>query len=58
MLSCMGYQRFSNLIEEAIINVYEEGKVLTKDVGGNATTSQFTKRIIDEIDSLNAANFR
>ena len=46
MLSCMGYNRFSNLIEEAVVNVYEEGKVLTVDVGGKATTSEFTQRVI------------
>jgi isocitrate dehydrogenase (NAD+) len=58
MLSAMGYQRFSNLIETAVIDVYEEGKVLTPDVGGTATTEQFTNRVIQEIEFLNETNFR
>ena len=53
MLSAMGYERFSNIIETALINVYEEGKFLTIDVGGNCTTEQFTNRVIKEIEFLN-----
>jgi isocitrate dehydrogenase (NAD+) len=46
MLSCMGHQHFAKVIQTAMMNVYHEGKTLTKDVGGNATTEQFTNRII------------
>jgi isocitrate dehydrogenase (NAD+) len=53
MLSTMGYPRFSKLIETAVTNVYLEGKVLTQDVGGKATTDQFTDRVIQEITLLN-----
>jgi len=52
MLSTMGYPRFSKLIETAVTNVYLEGKVLTQDVGGKATTEQFTNRVIQEIQLL------
>jgi len=53
MLSTMGYPRFSKLIETAVTNVYLEGKVLTQDVGGKASTDQFTDRVIQEIALLN-----
>ena len=58
MLSTMGYPRFSKLIESAVTNVYLEGKVLTADVGGNATTSEFTNRVIQEINLLNQNDTR
>lgn len=52
MLSCMGYQRFAQVIQGALMNVYQEGKVLTKDVGGTATTQEFTSRVIQEIEII------
>ena len=58
MLSAMGYQRFSKLIESAVINVYEEGRVLPIDVGGKANTQQFTDRVIKEVEFLNDSDFR
>lgn len=58
MLSAMGYQRFSDLIETAVIQVYEEGKSLPPAVGGTATTDEFTNRVIKEIEFLNDTNFR
>ena len=58
MLSTMGYPRFSKLIETAVTNVYLEGKILTPDVGGKATTDQFTDRVVQEINILNQNNTR
>jgi isocitrate/isopropylmalate dehydrogenase len=58
MLSAMGYQRFSNVIETSLHNVYKEGKVLTQECGGTASTQQFTDRVIKEIEFLNDSNFR
>jgi len=52
MLRTIGLPRFGDLIAEATSNVYTEGKFLTKDVGGNSTTTEFTKRIIKEIEDL------
>lgn len=54
MLRSMGYPRFGDLISEALYNVYEEGQVLTPDVGGNATCEQFTNRVIEEVQKLDA----
>ena len=54
MLRTVGLPRFGDLIAESVYNVYKEGKVLTKDVGGSSTTTQFTNRIIKEIETLDA----
>ena len=47
-----GLPRFAELIQKAVYNVYAEGKYLTKDVGGSATTTEFTKRVVEEIKAL------
>lgn len=52
MLNTMGFHMFADTISDAIYNVYEEGKVLTQEIGGNATTTQFTERVIKEIEAL------
>lgn len=52
MLRQMGLPRFGDLIQQAIRNVYAEGKVLTQDVGGKATNTQFTDRVIQEVVEL------
>ena len=43
-------------VHQALKNVYIEGKYLTGDVGGTATTQDFTKRMIDEVQTLIAQN--
>lgn len=52
MLRSIGLPRFGDLIAEAIKNVYVEGKVLTRDVGGTSTTKEFTRRVIQEVEAL------
>ena len=52
MLKSMYFPRFADLIHDALINVYQEGKYLTKDVGGNSNTSDFTNRVCAEIVGL------
>jgi isocitrate dehydrogenase (NAD+) len=56
MLRSMGFPRYGDLISNALFNVYSEGQVLTPDVGGNATTQQFTDRVIQEIQKLDGKN--
>lgn len=56
MLRSMGYARFGDLISEAIQNVYQEGKCLTPDVGGSSSTQQFSKRVILEIQKIDATH--
>lgn len=54
MLNNMGLPRFASLIKQSLKNVYEEGKYLTKDVGGNSSTTDFTKRLVEEIKLLDS----
>jgi isocitrate dehydrogenase (NAD+) len=52
MLKSLHLTRFADLIHNALVNVYEEKKVLTQDVGGAAKTHEFTARLCDEIMKL------
>jgi isocitrate dehydrogenase (NAD+) len=52
LLNSMHLYRFADLIQSALTNVYEEGQFLTADIGGTASTTQFTKRVIQEIEFL------
>lgn len=52
MLKSMGLPRFGDLIFKGVHNVYSEGKSLTCDVGGKATTSQFMDRLLGELKEL------
>ena len=36
-------------IESALLKVFEEGKVRTRDIGGSATTNEFADAVIDKI---------
>lgn len=47
MLSWLGYEAESRRIENALFLVYAEGNVRTGDLNGRATTSEFTKAVID-----------
>ena len=49
MLDYLGENRWAERIENAIITVLKEGKVLTPDLGGNSTTKQVTDAIIDAL---------
>lgn len=49
MLEYIGEQPAANRIQQAIEKVLEKGKVLTRDLGGTATTTEITQAIIDEL---------
>lgn len=49
MLKYIGEESAAAKIEKALYNVIEEGKVLTADLGGNATTDDYTAEIIRQI---------
>lgn len=49
MLKYIGKEKEADKIETALENVLKEGKVLTSDLKGNATTEEFTKEIISKI---------
>lgn len=49
MLKHMGMQAHGDQIESAIMNTIQQGRYLTRDLGGNAGTSDFTKAVIDNL---------
>jgi isocitrate dehydrogenase (NAD+) len=51
MLDHMGELKAARRIETALRRVYREGKSLTRDVGGKATTEQFTAAVIAAMSS-------
>ncbi|RMC94394.1 isocitrate dehydrogenase (NAD(+)) [Clostridium autoethanogenum] len=53
MLNYLGETEAANKIEIAVESVLREGKYLTEDLGGNATTTVFTKAIIEKIENCN-----
>jgi isocitrate dehydrogenase (NAD+) len=46
MLRHLGETGAASRIEDALHLVYREGKVLTRDVGGKASTAEFTAALI------------
>ena len=49
MLDHLGVHEGANLLMEAIENNIKEGNVLTRDLGGTASTQEVTIAIIDKI---------
>ena len=50
MLNYLGEIEASQNIENALFEVLKEGKILTKDLGGNATTEEFKQEIIKKLE--------
>lgn len=46
MLRHLGQEAVASRVENAIHRVYQEGRRLTRDVGGNATTEEFTSAVV------------
>ncbi len=49
MLRHMGFHSYADRIEKSALSVLREGKVLTGDLGGTATTTQFTEAICQKV---------
>jgi isopropylmalate/isohomocitrate dehydrogenase-like protein len=49
MMDYLGENNWAERIENAIVSVLEEGKVLTPDLGGSSSTKQVTDAIIDAL---------
>jgi isocitrate dehydrogenase (NAD+) len=45
----------ANRVEKALMEVFTEGKVRTKDLGGNAKTAEFANAIIDKMQEKSGA---
>ena len=46
MLEYIGEEKAARQVENALFGVYREGKTLTRDVGGTASTAEFTQAVI------------
>jgi isocitrate dehydrogenase (NAD+) len=51
MLTHLGETAAAGRIERAVRHVYREGKTLTRDVGGSASTAEFTKGLIQALST-------
>jgi isocitrate dehydrogenase (NAD+) len=49
MLRHLGQTAVADRVERALHGVYDEGRHLTRDVGGSATTKEFTSAVIDTL---------
>jgi len=49
MLKSLNEIEKAKKIEKALLKVYSKGAILTKDLGGRATTAEFTEAIINEL---------
>ena len=45
LLEHLGYEKEATGLETAIYKVYQDGKYLTRDQGGNASTTQFCEAV-------------
>ncbi|MFB6273628.1 MAG: isocitrate/isopropylmalate dehydrogenase family protein [Salinibacter sp.] len=52
MLEHIGEEEAAAVIEEALFDMYREGDVLTQDVGGDATTSEFADVLADRVREM------
>ena len=51
LLRHLGLDDHANRISKAVYDVIAEGKSRTRDMGGNATTHEFTRAILDHLEA-------
>lgn len=56
MLRHMDLRKEAELIDQSVLDVLKEGKVRTGDIGGSATTTEYTDAIIRRMDALRSAS--
>jgi isocitrate dehydrogenase (NAD+) len=49
MLHHMGLANYGERIQNGIFKVIEEGKYITRDIGGKANTTDYVKAVIDKL---------
>jgi isocitrate dehydrogenase (NAD+) len=49
MLRHIGEAKATEQVQQALLKVYNDGKHLTRDVGGKATTSEFTNAVVAQL---------
>ncbi|KAI0003174.1 isocitrate dehydrogenase subunit 1 [Xylariaceae sp. FL0662B] len=52
LLRHLGLDEHANRISKAVYGVIAEGKYRTRDMGGDATTHEFTRAILDKMEAL------
>jgi isocitrate dehydrogenase (NAD+) len=55
MLRHLGEMDAAAKIEKAMLDVFAEGRALTKDLGGTAKTNEFARAIVEKITASSAA---
>ncbi|MHC2994970.1 MAG: isocitrate/isopropylmalate dehydrogenase family protein [Candidatus Atribacteria bacterium] len=50
MLKYLGESKAADKVEKAVAEVLEEGKEVTRDLGGNTGTAEYTQAVIDAIE--------
>jgi isocitrate dehydrogenase (NAD+) len=55
MLRHLGEMDAAARIEKAMLDVFAEGKSLTKDLGGTAKTNEFARAIVEKMNTSSAA---
>jgi isocitrate dehydrogenase (NAD+) len=54
MLKHLGEMDAAARIEKAMLEVFAEGKALTRDLGGTAKTNEFARAIVEKMTSTSA----
>ncbi|CCC68713.1 hypothetical protein NCAS_0B06290 [Naumovozyma castellii] len=52
LLQHLGLNDTASRISKAVYDVIKEGNATTKDIGGNASTTEFTKAVIDKLSTM------
>jgi isocitrate dehydrogenase (NAD+) len=55
MLRHIGEDQAADRAQKAMLDVFAEGKALTKDLGGNAKTNEFARAIVEKLQATDAA---
>jgi isocitrate dehydrogenase (NAD+) len=55
MLRHIGEHAAADQAQKAMLDVFAEGKVLTKDLGGTAKTNEFARAIVEKMQATDAA---
>ncbi len=50
MLKCLGESKVADRVEKAVVKVLEEGKEVTRDLGGNTGKVEYAKAVIAAIE--------
>ncbi|KAL9037816.1 MAG: hypothetical protein Q9214_005535, partial [Letrouitia sp. 1 TL-2023] len=50
LLRHLGLDEHANRISKGVYDVIEEGNVRTRDMGGNSTTHEFTRAVLDKME--------